>query len=204
MLKEIWFFITHLTLEKINTLISVAGICIGVFVAYHVQSLSRQQTFRERFARREAIQKQIEDLLYKIRNGINSKVELLNVAKYDTHYPANNEKNRHGYTYIGAELKGYHFAGVEFFCGNISAYQLDDNRFSRKQSTPNQESKTILGTGVVPYDWIESVDIRGDDTSYRPQFYVHFKGKDKYPYKTTYYYVKDPAGLDGLREVSLI
>lgn len=101
-----------MSLELTNTLLSVFGIIIGVFVAYHVHSLSRQQTFGERFTRRESIQKQVEELIYKIRNGISSKVELLNIAKYDTHYPANNDENRHGYTYLGTNLRGIILQGV--------------------------------------------------------------------------------------------
>jgi hypothetical protein len=190
-------------LELINTIISALGIILGVFVAYHVYALSKQQTFRERFARREAIQKQVEELLYKIRNGNTSKVELINVAKYDKHYPLNNEKSHRGYTYLGAELKGYHFAGVEFFCEIISAYKKEDGKFSKKQ-IGNQGATNVFVTGVVPYEWIESVDLRGDDTSYRPQFYTHFKGKDNYPYKTIRHYTKKEDGSDGFIEVSLI
>ena len=189
-------------LELINTIISLMGIVIGTFVAYHVYNLSKQQTFRERFARREKIQKQVEDLLYKIRNGINSKVELINIAKYDDYYPLNNEKNRHGYTYLGAELKGYHFAGVEFFSEIITAYKIEDGKFSKKQ-TGNQKAVNVFVAGVIPYEWIESVDLRGDDTSYRPQFYTHFKGKDKYPYKTLRYYIKKACGTDDFIEVGV-
>lgn len=190
-----------MSIELANIIISIVGIGLGTFVAYHVYSLSKQQSFRERFTRRESIQKQVEELLYKIRNGINSKVELINVAKYDTHYPANNEKNRHGYTYLGAELKGYHFAGVEFFCEVIEAYKIESNNFSKKRISADQTSTNILMAGVIPYEWIESVDLRGDDTSYRPQFYTHFKGKQKAPYKTFRYYLRDS---DIFTEVNLV
>ena len=91
-----------MSIETINIIISVAGIGLGTFVAYHVYSLSQQQTFKDRFSRREAIQKIIDELLYKVRNGISSKIELINIKKYDSHYPTSNTKNKPVYTYLGA------------------------------------------------------------------------------------------------------
>ena len=188
-------------LELINTILSVLGIVLGTFVAYHVYSLSQQKTFGERFARRESIQKQVEDLLYKTRNGTSSKVVLINIAKYDTHYPSKNDRNKHGYTYLSAELKSYYFGGVEFFCEVITGYMLKGDNFSKKATTVGQEPVNIFVSGVIPYEWVESIDLRGDDTSYRPQFYVHFKGKNKSPYKNFYYYIKDAAGFTELKLV---
>lgn len=104
-----------MSLEVLNTIIAVLAILVDGFIACLVYFLSRRLSFGERFNKRQSIQKLVEDLLYKIRNGANSKVELINIKKYDSYYPHDNTKNRHGYTYIGAELKGYHFAGVEFF-----------------------------------------------------------------------------------------
>lgn len=190
-------------IELINTFISIVGIGLGTFVAYHVYSLSKQQTFRERFTRRESIQKQLDEQIYKIRNGISSKVEIINIAKYDTHYPADNTENHHGYTYLGAELKSYHFAGVEFFCEIISAYKINDTTYSKKPTGDEATSTNIFMTGVIPYEWIESVDLRGDDTSYRPQFYTHYLGLKKSPYKNFRYYVKHPDKTNDFLEILL-
>jgi len=191
-----------MSIEVINIIISVVGIAIGTFVAYHVYSLSKQQSFRERFSKRQAIQKIVDELVYKVRNGISSKVELINIKKYDTHYPTSNTENRHGYTYLGAEIKGYHFAGVEFFCEVISAYRTGDTSFSKKPSGGNSPQSNIFMTGVIPYEWIESIDQRGDDTSYRPQFYTYFNGKKKSPYKSFRYYVKHPEQKNDFIEVT--
>ena len=187
--------------DEISIGISAIGILVGVFVAYHVHKLSRQKSFSERFQRRESIQKKIEDMLYKIRNGGNSKVELINVAKYDKYYPHNNKETRKGYTYIGAELKGYHFGGVEFFCEVIVGYPLQVGYFSSRKLSPEHEQTTLFTTGTIPYEWIESIDINGDDTTSRPQFYVHFLGIKKRPYTKLRYYLKDESTHDGFKEV---
>lgn len=190
--------------ELIDTIINLLGIIIGVIVALYVHKLSQQQKFNERFAKRQLIQKQIDDLLYRIRNGGSSKVELINLAKYDTHYPTINNKTRHGCTYLGAELKNYYYLGVEFFCGIITAYELSENKYSRKQLSKDQKEINLHMTGIVPYEWIESIDLRGDDTTTRPQFYSHFNGKKKSPYSSISYYRNVPESLVGFIEVELI
>jgi len=188
-------------IDWISIGIGVIGIFVGVFVAYHVHRLSKQKTFAERFQRRESIQKKVEDLLYKIRNGGNSKVELINVSKYDKHYPHNNKQSRKGYTYIGAELKGYHYGGVEFFCEVIEGYSLKNDHFSSQKLSPEHKQVNLFAAGTIPYEWIESIDVNGDDTTNRPQFYTHFSGIKKYPYKQLRYYVKDDSIHSGYKEV---
>ncbi|MBP6858779.1 MAG: hypothetical protein KBC33_03025 [Candidatus Pacebacteria bacterium] len=190
--------------ELVNTIINLLGIIIGVIVALYVHKLSQQQKFNERFTKRQSIQKQIDDLLYRISNGGSSKVELINLAKYDTHYPKINNKTRHGYTYLGAELKDYYYSGVEFFCEIITAYELSENKYSRKQLSKDQKEVNLYMTGIVPYEWVESIDMRGDDTTNRPQFYTHFNGKKKSPYSSISYYRNAPESPVEFVEVELI
>jgi len=187
--------------DEISIGISAVGIFVGVFVAYHVHKLSKQKSFAERFQRRESIQKKVEGMLYKIRNAGNNKVELINVAKYDKDYPHNNKEGRKGYTYMGAELKGYHFSGVEFICEIIEGYLLQDGQFGSKKLSPEHEKRNLIVAGTIPYEWIESIDENGDDTTTRPQFYVHFLGIKKYPYAKLRYYLKDDSTHDGFKEV---
>lgn len=185
-----------------NLLINLLGIVVGIIVAFAVHNLSKQRSFADRFSRRELIQKKVDELLYRIANGENSKVELVNVDKYYRYYPKDNTKNRNGYTYMGAELKNYYFEGVEFYCGNLSGYRLTDDEFGSKKLSPEHNQETIFSTGTIPYDWIESVDLKGDDTVNRPQFYSHFSGTNGDPYKKIRYYVKDSNNR--LREIEYI
>ncbi len=181
--------------EIVSGGISLLGIAIGTFVAYHVYKLSKQKSFGELFSKRQLIQKIIDEKLYKIRNKQeHRKFELINVEKYKKYYPQNNTKNRKGYTYMGAELKGYYFGGVEFFCEVVEGYKLNDFEYSVDALAPCLEKQNIFKTGSIPYEFIESVDLNGDDTSNRSQLYAYFNGINKTPYFEYRYYIKDDNG----------
>jgi hypothetical protein len=63
--------------------------------------------------------------------------------------------------------------------------------------------------GVIPYEWIEYVDLRGDEYGYVPLFYCYFKGKIYwkrswrrflpfgYPYKKIVYYRESDVYHEG-------
>ena len=55
--------------------------------------------------------------------------------------------------------------------------------------------------GVVPYEWIEHIDLEGDEYGYVPLFYCHFKGRTRlffnYPYKRTVYYRESEVYHEG-------
>jgi hypothetical protein len=114
---------------------------------------------------------------------------LVNVRRYEEDYLAPNEKNRHGYVELRAELKAVRFNGVEFFerMPQPAYYDESENLTLRETGTP---AFNVYPVGLVPYTWIEFVDIRGDEFRYSPIFYVQFKGKSKYPYSHITYYKK--------------
>ena len=95
----------------LNNLVGIIGIIVGGFIAYHVYFLSKKLDLKDKLAHKDEIRKEVEPILQKIRRGINSKCELVNVKKYLTHYPHTNDENRHGYTYFGGELKALRFDG---------------------------------------------------------------------------------------------
>lgn len=173
--------------------VGVVGIIVGGFIAYHVYFLSKRLDLKEKLSHRDAIRKNVEPIINEIRKGINSDSELVNIKKYFTHYPNSNEKDRNGYTCLKAELKGLRFDGVEFFCGVREVYRKPDDKLSFKQDVNSKREKfNLLEVGLIPYEWIEYVDARGDEFSYRPQFFTKFNGKDKSPYKyLTYYKASD-------------
>lgn len=171
----------------LQNIVGIAGILVGGFIAYHVYFLSRKIDFKEGLAHRDQVRDRTNSIL---RNrGYGKKVELINTKKYATHYPENNEEDRNGYTYIGAELKTPRFDGVEFFSSMpIHVYEDPDGNYHKTKRSPDWKEKLVFPVGLVPYDWIEYVDERGDEMSYRPQFFVKFKGPKKHPYKAIAYY----------------
>jgi len=39
----------------------------------------------------------------------------------------------------------------------------------------------LLWIGIIPFKWIEYVDLNGNEFTWRTIFYAHFRGKDKIP-----------------------
>ncbi len=60
-----------------------------------------------------------------------------------------------------------------------------------------REGGNTLEAGVIPYEWIEYVDGRGDEFSYRPQFFTRFEGVDKSPYRYLAYYIESDTHHKG-------
>lgn len=161
---------------SLSDVIAVIGLLVSSFIAYNIYFLSKRLTFQDEMAHGAKIRKQVDGLLADIRKGYNSKIEFINVKRYKKDYPHNNEKNRHGYTYQAAELKGYSYDGVEFFNSVQEAYLDTDGNVTLKK-TKNKAGFNVLEVGIVPFEWIVYVDPVGDDTAYRPQFFTKFKGK---------------------------
>lgn len=179
--------------------IGILGIIVGGFIAYHVYFLSKKIDLRDKLVHRSAVRKQVYDLLYKISKGSRRKVELVNLKKYEKHYPDNNNLNRDGYTYLGAELKALRFDGIEFFCDMPrDAYKQSNGSLSFEKETEGQkEALKVLPVGIIPYEWIEYIDVEGDEFSYRPQFFTCFKGLKKDPYKRIIYYSESGTYQEG-------
>lgn len=172
-----------------QNIVGMIGILVGSFIGYHVYFLSKKLDFEDKLSHKDSVRRQVEPLLGRIASGISSKSELVNVKRYFKHYPHNNERSRHGYTYMGAELKALRFDGVEFFCGVHEAFRDDGGRVYLHGGVGlTQEASNIFAVGVIPYEWIEYVDARGDEFSYRPQFFIQFNGRKKSPYKYVVYY----------------
>lgn len=188
----------------LDNIIGILGIIVGGFVGYHVYFLSKKLDVKDKLTHKDAIRKHVAPLLHKIRyDGINSKVELVNIKKYFSHYPTTNKLNKDGYTYLVAELKALRFDGVEFFCGVKEVYKTSDGKLILKNENNSvKENYNAFEVGVIPYDWIEYVDAGGDEFSYRPQFFTKFNGIKKFPYKYLVYYKEsdtyqkgDPADM---------
>jgi len=171
---------------------------VGGFIAYHVFFLSQRINLKDKLAHKDEIRKRVEPILNNISKGRNSDIELINVKKYLKHYPYNNKLTKHGYTYIKGELKTLRFDGVELFCGIRELYKKQNGNLTLKSDDgATKESHNVLEVGLIPYEWIEYVDNQGDEFSYRPQFFVRFKGLKKYPYKYLTYYIESNTYRQG-------
>lgn len=187
----------------------VISLFIQGFIAYHVFFLSKKLSSRARLEHKENIKQKAEKLLSEIHSKkLNSEVYLVNINRYFKDYPSNKEKIFEGYSHIKAEIKSTRFDGVQFFCSMpVEVYQKADGKLSFKGEA-KEKIFNAFPVGVVPYEWIEHVDLRGDEYGYVPLFYCHFKGKTNwnfwkrlkffgYPYKNLVYYRESEVYHEG-------
>src|ERR1700680_224638 len=166
-----------------ENVVGIIGIIVSAFIAYHGFFLSRRISSRQRLEHKKTISAIIEPIIRKIDQGTARKVEIVNVRKYPEKYLGDNTRDRHGYSYLGAELKALRFDGVEFFCGVSQVFQKRDGRFVVEKPKDGAKMEwNVFEVGVIPYEWVEFVDPRGDEFSYRPQFFTYFNGPGKSPY----------------------
>jgi hypothetical protein len=172
-----------------SNIVGIIGIGVSGVIAYHVYFLSKRLGLRDRLKHKSQIVAMVEPLLHEMAKGRRRRVELINAKIYPKGYLGENKETRHGYPYLGAELKASRFDGLEFFCEVVAVYRKPSGEVTIKAS-PDAErlEKNAFAVGVVPYEWIEFVDAQGDEFSYRPQFFTYFKGKAKSPYRYIRYY----------------
>lgn len=168
-------------------------------IAYHVFFLSIKISKKDKLEHKEKIKQKTGELLLKInKEKIRSKVYLVNISRYFRDYPSNNEKLFSGYSHIRADVKAVRFNGIEFFTEIIDINIGRDGRMSLRGNNANGIIRAFA-VGIVPYEWIEYVDLNGDEYEGVPLFYCHFKGRVYwkfwrsflgfgYPYKKIIYY----------------
>ncbi|HUV42864.1 MAG TPA: hypothetical protein VMY36_03085 [Patescibacteria group bacterium] len=178
----------------------VVSLLIQGFIAYHVFFLSQKLSSKARLEHKESIKRKADELLSEVRRKkLNSEVYLVNINRYFKDYPSNTEKRFEGYSHIRAEIKSTRFDGIEFFAEPpVEVYKKSNGSLSFK-GTKKEKVFNAYPVGVVPYEWIEHVDISGDEYAYVPLFYCYYKGKTNwkfwkrflffgYPYKKMLYY----------------
>ena len=185
--------------------IGVLQIIIGGFIAYHVFFLSKQLSNKAKLEHKERIKKKAEEL----KSG--KEVYLVNVKRHFKDYPSNKERMFSGYSHIKAEMKTTRFDGIEFFCGIKEIYRKPDGGLTLNGESEKtaQEKIKVFEIGVVPYEWIEYIDLRGDEHGFIPLFFCYFKGKRYwkislkrhlpfgYPYKEIIYYRESEVYHEG-------
>lgn len=178
-------------------------------IAYHLFFLSLRISKRARLEHKERIKEKAEQLLTKIhREGINSEVYLVNINRYFKDYPENTEKGLSGYSHIKAEIKATRFNGIEFFCSTPEQVYISTTGLLTFKNT-GKEAFKVFPVGLVPYEWIEHIDIDGDEYAFVPLFYCKYKGRIYwkpnwrrylpfgYPYKKLIYYRESAVYREG-------
>lgn len=187
----------------------VIGIAIEIFIAYHLFFLSKKLSDRARLGHKEKIRQKAEELLSEIyRKKLTGEVYLVNINRYFKDYPSSKRKRFGGYSEIKAEIKAIRFDGIEFFSGMPVEIYKKANKELSFVGKNKEKIFNAFPVGVVPYEWIEHIDLDGDEYTCCPQFYCHFKARTNwnfwkrllffgYPYKRTVYYRESEVYYEG-------
>jgi len=190
-----------------ENLIGILGIIIGGIIAYHIYFLSKQSKLEHK----ERVKQKAESL------KLGKEVYLVNIRRYFKDYPANKERIFSGYSHIKAEFKTTRFDGIEFFCGIKEIYRKPDGSLTMSSEAEKiaREKIKVFEVGVIPYEWINYVDLRGDEHGFVPLFFCYFRGKRYwktslkrllpfgYPYKEIIYYRESDVYHEGSDPVDM-
>jgi len=126
-----------------------------------------------------------------------SEIRLVDIDKYHKEYSSG--VNTDNWVDLKAEFKECCFDGVEFFMATpVGVKKSKDGVFETIKSTDHDFS--AFPVGKVPYEWIEFVDLKGDEYHNFPLIFCKFKGlpkdkfQDKTPYKDILYYKEQSSG----------
>jgi hypothetical protein len=158
---------------------------------------------------KDFVKEQVHTLLTRIvRERIRRKVYLVNINRYFKDYPSNQEKLSSGYSHIKGEIKATRYNGIEFFCEMPKqSYYTKSGEVTLKIT--DQEAFLVYPVGLIPYGWIEYIDLEGDEYEGVPLFYCKFNGRIYwkswwrrlipfgYPYKSLIYYRKSDVYREG-------
>lgn len=177
------------------------SLIVQVTIAYHVFFLSKTLSARNKLENKETAKRKAEELLLQIiKEKLNREVVLINISRYFKDYPSTNLETFRGYSYIKSEIKTTRFDGIEFFSSSlVDVYRKEDGSLTFKNAGNRIKAFTVYPVSVVPYEWIEHIDLDGDEWEGGvPLFYCHFKGQahwDRwrtcpFPYKKGILYYK--------------
>lgn len=189
----------------------VISLVVDVFIAVLLFVLSKRLSKKAKLEHKERIKQKADEI------KLGRKIYLVNVRRYFKDYPSNKERIFSGYSHIKAEMKTTRFDGIEFFCGIKEIYRKTDGRlaFSDGKDNSAPEKLKVFEVGVVPYEWIDYLDLRGDEHGFIPLVFCRFKGKRYwkkslkqflpfgYPYKEIIYYKESNVYHEGSDPVDM-
>ena len=145
----------------------IFSLIVQIFIAYHILSLTVKSTKKSKLEHKNEIRNKINELIQEVyvkkcRNHGVMIIDLDNLKKYPNG------------GCIKAEVKATRYEGVEFFWGNSNIFTEGNGKLTLKAGK-NKLIFEAYEIGILPYEWIEDVQLNGDDFNSCAQIYCHFK-----------------------------
>lgn len=157
----------------------VSAASLGVTIA--IFFLGRRLSFRQQRERVRELEAKAWEVLGPIRTeGLNSKIIIMNVARYKRGYDGSNNMTWRGYAYTGPELIEIVHGGVEVVIKGTSSYYDAGGRRTLTQT--DNPAPTVIESGHIPWGWIEDIAREGDEFDGAPIFFVRHRAPGRQPY----------------------
>jgi hypothetical protein len=151
------------------------GVTISIFF------LGRRLSFRQQRERIQELETKAWKVLGPIRTrGLNSKIIVMNVARYKRGYDGSNEMTWRGYAYEGKELIEIVHGGIEVIFQVKKSYYYANGQ--RTLTATDKPASNVIESGHIPWEWIEHVSPEGDDFDGSAIFFVHHRAPGRQPY----------------------
>jgi len=170
-----------LNLEVWSLAIAVVTLVLGTVVSVVLYVLGRRLDFRSRMHRWDELRATARRLLPEVSDDHVPEVVLINARRYEREYDGGYSTNRHGELQLKAEFFAVRHNGIEFFCEPPRATWLDAGGRRTLRETSRRAPNTLTA-GFVPFEYVEHINLDGDEYRGKPIFYVRFKGPGKSPY----------------------
>ncbi len=165
--------------------LSIFSIIISTFIAYHIFFLSKRLSMRDKLAHQKIINEYISRLKSEIYSKKRcSRVYLVDADVYEKYYP-NNDNKFGRYSHIRGEIKDAFFNGIEIITETINVVQDTEGKYircSNEKLTENNKMKAIK-VGIIPYDWVIDINLKGDDTNGSALIYCYFRKKSNWKFE---------------------
>lgn len=166
---------------SIVDLLSLAASVAALAFTVAIYLLGRRLTFRDRRQRVRELEEKAWEVLGAIRTqNLNSKVIVMNVARYERGYDGSNELTWRGYAYEGHEIIEIVHGGVEVIVKGFETWYDTDGR--RTLTKTARRAPNAVYVGHIPWDWIEDIAPHGDEFDGSPIFFVRHKAPGRRPF----------------------
>jgi hypothetical protein len=170
--------------------VAIATFLLGAALSVGLFLLGKRLDFRSRMRRAEELSQTVSGLVRAGGDELRD-VILMNARRYERDYDGGNDTNRHGSVMAKAELLGVRHSGVDLVCDVVQNWF--DSRGRRTLKATSRPAPNILRVGLVPFEFIEHINIHGDEFRAEPIFYVRYKGPGRSPFLSYRYVLSGPV-----------
>jgi hypothetical protein len=151
-----------------------------------------ERTPSERVRHHDALRSQFKEEIDRCRaENLRKDVIIRHVNRLD-HYPNTRDETGISSWFKVGLLDTYHL-GIKVGLGWHGLIETPNGYRKVDYSAQESGEITAMLTGEIPYDYIESMNERGDEYYYLPHIFCHFANRGE-PYERLFYTVKEDMG----------